>query len=172
LGATIDPNLLPQSALLDSSVLVPALGGKVRPTDDAASGPLFNAMVQARRSVLIAAPSVAEILRKSPPSAIPRTKGVIVVPFDRPAAELLGTKFPIDILKRVRDEFTSSRAKPGPWLDYIKFDSMIVSCAVRHGAAVLVTTDIGQQKLAAKVGLLTREPRDYLAAQRNLPGVS
>ncbi len=158
----IDRTKLPPSAMLDSSVLIPALGSKTRRTDDPLCRPLFEAMVTARRPVLIAAPSAAEFFRRSPTTAIPRTATVRVVPFDLQAAEILGTKFPPDVLKTWAD----ATKRP---LHYVKYDALIVACAVRHRAAVLVTTDGAQKTLAASVGLEVRSPTDYGSAQLRLP---
>lgn len=152
----IDPKLLPASVMMDSSVLLPALG-KVRSTDDAASAPLFDALIEHRRSILIAAPTAAEFYRRAPTTDIPRTEFVVVVPFDGLAAEELGKRFPPEILKKHR--------KGGVPLHYIKYDAMIVACAVRHRATVFVSTDKQQRVLASAVGLVVAAPRDYLSKQ-------
>jgi len=94
----IDASKLPASALVDSSIIIAALGEKSRPTDDPASKPFFEAMLRARRRILIAAPSVAEVLR-GPSSPIPRVRGIVIVPFDQPTAEILSKEFPIDVIK-------------------------------------------------------------------------
>jgi predicted nucleic acid-binding protein len=169
-AGSIDTDALPYSALLDTSILVPALGGKVRSTDDPLSAPFFAAMVKTQRRVLIAAPSVAELMRKASNAAIPRTRGVVVVDFDRIAAEHLGRDFPPNVLKSVRDELKPSLEKVS--LDYIKFDAMIVACAKRHNASVLITTDVGQATLAKKIGLIAKRPADYQTPQTVLPNVT
>jgi predicted nucleic acid-binding protein len=168
-AGSIDTNSLPYSALLDTSVLVPALGGKIRHSDDPLSVAFFEAMVGTHRRVLIAAPSVAELMRKSPASLIPRTRTVVVVDFDRIAAEQLGRDFPADSLRSIRDQLKPSLDRVS--LDYIKFDALIVACAKRHGASVLITTDIGQMKLANKINMLAKKPSDYQTSQTNLPHI-
>ena len=151
--------------MLDTTVLIPGLpGGRLRASDDAASPLLFEAMIAARKTILIAAPSAAELIRRSPKTAIPRTRQVFVVAFDRTAAEILGERFPPTVLTVHRDE-SAARAP----LHYIKYDAMIVACAVRHRANVLISCDADQRKLAAKVGLSAAVPSDYLALQPRLP---
>lgn len=132
-------NCSPAVLLFDTTVLIPALGKKIRKSDDPASGRLLEAMIQHRRSVLIAAPSLAELFRRAPQNPVPRTQWVRVVVFDGLAAELLGRSFPPEVLIKARDQ-------SGALLHYLKslkYDAMIVACAVRHRAAMLVTTDEG-----------------------------
>jgi predicted nucleic acid-binding protein len=145
--------------MLDSSVLVPALG-RARATDDAACRPLFDSLIASGCRVLIAAPTAAEIYRRSPTTAIPRTRLVEVVPFDALAAIELGQRFPPDVLKTFRQGKIP--------LDYIKYDAMIVACAIRHRAQAFVSTDEHQRKLASAVGLTVKYPRDYLSKQQEM----
>lgn len=152
----IDSKLLPSSVLMDSSVLIPALSAASK-GGDAASGALFDALIQNKRRILIAAPTAAEFFRRAPTTSIPRTEFVLVVPFDAQAAEELGKRFPPEILKTYRVGNVR--------LDYIKYDAMIVACAVRHRAGVIVSTDKQQRALAAAVGLSVAAPKDYLAKQ-------
>jgi predicted nucleic acid-binding protein len=161
----IDHSLLPNSAMLDSSVLIPALGKKGRATDDPACAKLFDALVADRRQILVSTPTVAEILRRAPVSPLPRTRLVRVVSFDLAAAEVLGQRFPPSVLAKVRDD------TGGP-LHYIKYDAMIVACAVRHRAEVLVTTDAKQRKLANSVGLRCATPSEFAAKQLALKQIT
>lgn len=118
---------LPRSALLDTTALIPALGGKIRCEEDKASRDLFEAMLASSGHVIyIATPSVAELHRRAPKKPIPRTESVVVVPLDQRAAVLLGTKFPPSVLT------TLSKKGAAP-KHYIKYDAMIVACAVRWG---------------------------------------
>jgi predicted nucleic acid-binding protein len=104
----IDHSLLPNSAMLDSSVLIPALGKKSRTTDDPACAKLFDALIADRRQVLVSTPTVAEILRRAPISPLPRTRLVRVVSFDLAAAEVLGQRFPPSVLAKARDDTGST----------------------------------------------------------------
>jgi hypothetical protein len=70
--------------------------------------------------------------------------------------------FPPTTLTRFRDQVT------GATLDYIKYDAMIVACAVRHKANVIVSTDAGIRKLAERVGLECRAPSWFVAEQTKL----
>jgi predicted nucleic acid-binding protein len=146
--------------MLDTSVLIPALW-KPKPTDDPACAPLFDALVQANRHVYIAAPACAELLRRAPKSSIPRKKNVIVVPFDRRAAEMLATLFPPEVL-------VQERTATGTPLNYIKYDAMIAACAARHRVEVFISADARQRALAEKAGLTVREPGFYLEKQAAL----
>lgn len=158
----IDPAALPASAAFDSSTLVPALRGPMA-TDDPASAKMFDAMVASGLSVLIPAPVAAEIFRRSPTTAIPRVRAVRVVAFDHAAAEVLGRSFPPEVLTA----FRGASKKP---LHYFKYDAMIVACAVRHRAAVLVSTDDDQRRLAQRAGLAVARPSDYLSKQIVIAG--
>lgn len=92
-------------------------------------------MLENGRQILIAAPSLAEMIRqegKDP--AIPRRRGVEVVAFDDRAAVELGRRFPERVLLL---EHQGSRLPKS----YIKCDAMIVACAIRHRATHLVTLD-------------------------------
>jgi predicted nucleic acid-binding protein len=150
--------------MLDTSILIPAIGDKVRPSDDPASVAFDQAMLLAKKNILIAAPSASEFMRRSPKEAIPRTKNVQIVAFDQRAADILGSKFPKEVLTVYRD---SSARRQSP-LHYIKYDAMIVACAVRHRARVFVSTDTDQCKIASAMALEVTKPSDYLSSQPSL----
>jgi predicted nucleic acid-binding protein len=151
--------------MFDTTALVAASGGRVRPDQEGACKPLFDALVSARKTILVATPSFAEFLRKAGRRAIPHLSSIEVVPFDRLAAQLLAKEFPKEALTHYRD--ASDKSKPP--LDYIKYDAMIVACGVRHKAGVFVSLDTDQRKMAVKVGLTVAWPRDYMGAQQVLP---
>lgn len=161
MSGDIDLLALPASAMFDTTVLIPALGKKKRASDDAACGPLFEAMIRAKRPVLIAAPSAAELWRREASNTLPRTQYVKIVAFDQLAAEILGRRFPPSVLIEQRDQ----QNRP---LAYIKYDAMIVACAVRHRVAEFVSTDDTQRRLASLAGLVVKAPKDYLAKQLSL----
>ena len=152
---TIDVSKLPLVVLIDTSVLIPALRGQVKPSEDPACPALLDALVNERRSVLIAAPSAAEIFRRAPTTSIPRTPLIRVFPFDLLAAEILGKQVPPHVINSFKDP-----AKPRP-ADYIKYDAMILACAVRHRADALISTDENRRPLAVSVGLPMQVPSDY-----------
>lgn len=160
LADTIDEKLLPRSALIDSSVLIPALSDKHRP-GDRASGLLYRALVDHKRRVLIAAPTFAEMLRGDRHFTLPRIQGVVVVAFDQTAADVLGRNFSKEILVRFKTE-------TGLVKDWIRYDAMIAACAIRHKAEMLVSTDINQTAIARSAGITVKTPSDFLRRQQDL----
>jgi predicted nucleic acid-binding protein len=156
----IDVNVLyGESAMLDSSVLVPALR---RGKGDETCAELFDALVDARRNVLIAAPSWAELLRRSPAMPTPRTRYVRVVAFDLLAAEALAKHFTPTVVKSAR----ASGARGA--LGYYKYDVMIIACGIRHKVDGFITLDPEQGKQATAAGLRVHTPDDFLPAQLSL----
>lgn len=111
-------------------------------------------MVSAGREILIAAPSLAEIIRGGSGRAVPHVRGVEVVAFDDTAARLLGTAFPATVLKNHPDRATAG-------LGVLKYDSMIVACAARHKAQCIVTLDKRQATLAGTIGLKASRPEEF-----------
>ena len=69
--------------------------------------------------------------------------------------EILGKQFPPHVINSFKDP-----AKPRP-ADYIKYDAMILACAVRHRADALISTDENRRPLAVSVGLPMQVPSDY-----------
>lgn len=157
----IDPDLLPKRALLDSSVFFGGLSSR-------AKGPLaeecrefLRVMLEHRRTVLVATPTITELLRGQDVIEPPRTRGVVIVSFDEPAARLLGEKFPASTLVRLRDQL-------GAPLQYIKYDALIVACALRHRADSVITMDAGIKALASHVGIKAQSPCDFASKQLSL----
>lgn len=161
----IDPALLPSRALLDSSVLFGALGTRDSGPDADACRKLLEAMIEHGKTVLIAAPSITELLRGESPVEPPRTVGIISVGFDDQAARILAEDFPQEVLIKTRD-LTSTT------LQYIKYDALIVACAKRHRAECLVTRDVAMARLAAHAKMRCRAPHEFYSTQGTLPGVA
>lgn len=111
--------------------------------------------------ILIAAPTIAEYLRDGTRKSLPRIRGIETVPFDEVAADLLARQLPAAVIKQVHQE-------SGLAYDYIKYDAMIVACALRHRADHFVTLDRRQTGLATRVGLKTFRPSDYEQRQQSL----
>ena len=129
----IDPNKLPSRALIDSGVLIRALGQRAGDARAELCKEFWAEMLSSDREILISAPTVAEVSRHSkfPPLPIPSVRNVTVVAFDRKAAMILAEKFPEQVL----------RAHAGSLpIDYIRYDALILACAVRYNA-ILVTLD-------------------------------
>lgn len=158
----IDAARLPKSALLDTTVLIRALGD--RPNDPQAPlcRELFETMIANKLDVLIAAPTLAEIYRGGgsgkPP---PQLAQFCIVSFDDEAARILGTRFPQLSLVN----FQKSTGDP---LSYYKYDALIVACAVRHRADVLVSLDSQMRTLATSVQLRAVAPDEYRYKQGSL----
>lgn len=156
----IDASLLPEKCLLDTGVLIRALGQR-SDSDASACQAFFDAMVASNgKRMLVAAPTVAEMLRGHP-QPLPRTRSLLVVPFDLRAAELLGTEMPIEVLKTQRIDTNLP-------LSYLKYDAMIVACAKRWDAECIVALDTDHVVLAKHVGLSVRHPRQFAHRQMRL----
>ena len=153
----VDLNRLPDSSVLDTTVLIPALR---RSRGDEHSAEFWDAMVATRRTMLVPTPSLAELLRKSA-TPVPRTPSVQVVPFDAASAEILGRHFPKNTLVQWRD------AMHGP-LDYYKFDAMILAICKRHGVALLSLDGKRMTTLAKDAGVKLHRPEEFQAAQTSI----
>jgi len=116
---------LPRQCLVDTGVLIRAL----RQNSDVyakSCRAFWDSMIDAKNQILIAAPTLAEVLRGNPKTKIPSTRSIRVIPFDRKAAELLGHKLPVTVTK-------TAAKKSGLSHTYFKYDAMIVACAKRWG---------------------------------------
>jgi predicted nucleic acid-binding protein len=158
---TIDLTLLPKRALVDSSVLVLGLGpASVADPRAPACRAFFDAMEKNGRTLLIAAPSLTEYLKGQGRRDLPRRVGIVTVGFDDRAAVLLATMFPAKVLN---DRKAAAGGLSG---GYIKYDAMIVACAVRHRADHFVSIDRAQSSFASSAGLTVRQPGDYEQRQQ------
>lgn len=159
----IDPSTLPQRALFDTGVVIRGLGE--RPGDDRSltCEALWNAMLENGRQILIAAPSLAEMIRQEGKGySIPRRRGVEVVAFDDRAAIELGRRFPERVL--LLEHQRSALPK-----NYIKYDAMIVACAIRHRATHVVSLDGALTGFAKAAGIEIVEPNRFEKPQLHLP---
>lgn len=86
-----------------------------------------------------------------------------MVAFDDRAAQELGRRFPERVLRLERD--TTKLPK-----HYIKYDALIVACAIRHKATHVVTLDNPLTSLADRAGLQVVPPSAFLKAQLPIPG--
>ena len=150
-----DVKRLPNRALCDTGFWIRALGD--RPNDvrtpDAAG--FFKAMVEHGREMLMATPSLAELIRGNPSIAVPSTQSVIVVPFDRKAAEELGRKFAPSVIKQ-------QKLKTGYEKAYIQYDAMIVACATRHKADCIIAFDNNIFEDNESLTIPVRNVRDFM----------
>ena len=156
----IDTKLLPGRCLVDTGVLIRAMGQ----FEDETAGlcqAFFDAMVKSKnKRMYVAAPTVAEMLRGNP-QPLPRTRSLVVVSFDNSAAELLGTEIPVRVLKELR-------ANTGLSLSYLKYDAMIVACAKRWNVECIVALDTDHVVLATHVNMPVNHPRDFIHRQTRL----
>lgn len=156
----MDPKLIPRRALLDTGVLIRALGE--HPTDPRSSDcrEFLDAMVAEGSDILIAAPSLAEMIRAMAVPKVPTTNSILVVPFDDQAAIALGTTFPMATLKSLANQ-------TGFPLTFLKYDALIAACAIRHKAEFLVSID-GRMSRQIPSSLKVASPSDFRAKQLQL----
>jgi len=157
----IDKTLLPKRVLVDSSVLIMALGDHADDQRAPICVALWDALIQADAQILIAAPSVAELLRSEKKTPLPRTVHVQVVAFDLPAAEILADKLPQRILK-------AQAVATGDPLQYIKYDAMIVACALRHRAESVITYDGQMVEMCRVAAIRSNTPQDFRDQQTDI----
>lgn len=153
----IDPDQLPEYALIDTGVLIRALGDHPSDPRSQSCRDFFDAMVANRRQMAVAAPSLAEMLRGNP-SAPPHVAGVRVLPFDYVSAVACGRQFPREVVEQEADKSGESKG-------YTKFDLQIVACAMAHRVPYLVSLDPHQCRRAEECHLKTAQPSDFYAKQ-------
>jgi len=158
----IDRDLLPARCLIDTGVLIRALG-QFEDEHAATCQDFFDAMIECKKQILLATPVIAEVLRGQP-APIPRTPSIIPVAFDSRAPEILGIEIPVDVLR-------SESQKTGHSRTYLKYDAMIVACAKRWAAECIVALDGDHGVLAQHVQIPVRHPRDFLRRQVVIPFV-
>jgi predicted nucleic acid-binding protein len=110
----------------------------------------YQAMLSHGRELLIAAPTIAEVMRQDGKRNIPRVLGIEVVSFDDQAAQILGRMFPASVLKSLKHGGTT--------LTHLKYDALIMACAVRHQADCVVAIDEDFVALGNAVGMPVYRP--------------
>jgi predicted nucleic acid-binding protein len=156
----MDPKSLPNRCLVDTGVLIRALG-QFQDEHAQVCRDFFDEMIVHDKRMLVAAPSIAEMLRGQP-QPLPRTKCLVPVAFDSRAAELLGLEIPVDVLR-------SHSSATGHSRTYLKYDAMIVACAKRWEAECIVALDGDHGLLAQHVNVVVRHPREFLLEQVIIP---
>lgn len=152
-GVMMDPRKLPRRSLIDTGVLTRAIGDLPPDPFTADCRDFWKAMLTADRELLIAAPSLAEVIRLDGKRSIPRAPQIEVIAFDQAAAELLGRSFPISVLKQ--------HNHAGTTLTHLKYDALIVASAARYNADSVVALDPDIFKLVEYVGLTAHRPGDF-----------
>ncbi len=137
----IDATRLPAQVLLDTGVLIRALGQRPQDPNAPACIELWDALIAKSRDIYIAAPSIAELLRFGLPLHVPLVSQVRVVAFDRVAAEECAKYF-----KYV--DFQNASANSGLPVTYYKYDALISACALRAKVKTIVSLD---DKLATRI---------------------
>ncbi len=137
----IDHSLLPNVALVDTGVLMRALGHKPDDPRSEACTEFVAAMIAAKKRLLIAAPTFAEMERGEPDLGaeavpLPRTRLVIVVPFDDVAARELARQFPTAIATGIADETGLLKEDDRPWL--LQPHGMVVVMLLRRAVSNLL----------------------------------
>ncbi|MEZ4433305.1 MAG: PIN domain-containing protein [bacterium] len=131
-----------KGVLLDTGILIRGLGQ--RDDSDAAScRRLIDRLKSRRITMYMAAPSYAEMTRGG---GVPGWISLEFVPFNRRAAEACGRTFPHAFLVDVRRHVDLRE-------HYVKYDAMIVSCALAHDIGAVVSLDRGVHVLCQKAGL-------------------
>jgi predicted nucleic acid-binding protein len=149
----IDISRLPERPLVDSTILIAAWSERKDPARETCLS-LLTELENRGSEMLIAAPTIAELLRGEHPIELPRRKSFVPVAFDTRAAELLGRDLPRSVLQRVKEE-------SGRVYQYVKYDAMIAACAKRYGATCIISTDLHMPKLAKHLDLPCFVPEDY-----------
>ncbi|MBL8956232.1 MAG: type II toxin-antitoxin system VapC family toxin [Myxococcaceae bacterium] len=155
----IDPTRLPKRAAIDSTILTRTRDDATGP-DAALCREFVESMITSGKVVIAPAVCVMEFMRKAPHEPPPRVEGFEVAAFDDQAAYEVAGRFPPEVFKE----------RPGTGAqNWLKFDTLVIATAVRHRAECLVTLDGDQKKLAERVGLQVRHPRDFEDPQGSLP---
>lgn len=116
---------LPRKVMVDTGVFIRWLGNQ-QDHKALACSELVETLLAADSRIYLAAPALAEVLRWGSRSPIPRRRELIIAAFDELAARILGEHFPLSELEAAKADSASASLRT------LKFDSMIVACAIRH----------------------------------------
>lgn len=156
--SVVDVAKLQDKALVDSNIWLSAIKD-ANPKKLAESGAFLKGMQANKKIMYLAAPALAELNIGASPG-VPAFSSVVVVDFDLMAANLFGKLIPSHaVLKKGPLPFNRH---------FIKYDSMILACAIRHKASCLVTYDENLQKLAGICAFPWFEPSAFMEAQQSL----
>lgn len=151
---------LPLRALIDTGVFIRRLGDQAECKHAPACIEFCNRMTARNRRLFVAAPTITEVTRFQSPVAPPAMHGIITVPFDDVAAIALGKLMPMDEIRRCRSEYYKDCRQ-----NHIKYDALIVGCALRVPNVVFVGIDEKQLKLAREVKLSAYMPHEFLVEE-------
>lgn len=144
---------VPRTLLFDTTVLLRALGDRPDESDSPACRRLWEFCRDSGRRILVAAPSVTEILRFPTAAKLPVEKSVVVVPVDYRTAEIAAEICGVEEV----------RAAPDATRRCLKFDSLIVAAAIRNRAECVITLDDGMlhRYKPDKHPMSFRRPREF-----------
>jgi predicted nucleic acid-binding protein len=126
--------------MIDTNVLYFVFDPPLGRVQEAPSQALWTALVQHKRDILIATPTLAEFLRQG--GSLSSAHGMEYIGFDKRAAELVATALPGPVI-------TQSGIQAGVSKPAIKFDTLIMACAIRGRADAIITYDKGYKALKA-----------------------
>lgn len=145
----------PRRPLVDSSVLIAAwTERRVEPAREDCIA-FLDGVEASDGVILVAAPTIAELLKGQQALDLPRRRSIVPVPFDRRAAQILGKEFPAHVLQTLRDE----AGRPSG--AHFKYDALIVACAKSANADCIISLDEHLPRLAQHLGLRCRTPSEY-----------
>jgi hypothetical protein len=106
------------------------------------------------RTILVATPSYAEFMRFNPTTSPPKHKSVNIVSFDEAAARLLAQSWPSTAIH-------SASESEGTPKSILKYDLMILACAIRHKAGLLLSLDEKMISRSREAGLNAGTPSSF-----------
>lgn len=161
---TIETRRLPGRCLMDTGVICRALGDRPDEPVSKVCVDLLAAIIGSGKTVLVAAPSIVEMIDVPDPTPLPAVANIEPVAFDYGAAEVLAQRLPRSILEEIKQETGLSRA-------YVKYDAQIVACAIRHRAEVVIALDGDVHRFCAAAGIPCHRPEHYLDPQLSLEDI-
>lgn len=152
----------PRRVMIDTGVFLRWIGDQQDADSLACFQVVEHVLSQSGGTVLFSAVSVAEVLRYGLASDIPRKVGFHVVAFDELAARQLAQRLPLSAQKAVAATSPNS-------LTHIKYDAMIVACAIRHKAMLHIALDDDHHKLCKTAGFPVSRPNDLIFEIEDAP---
>lgn len=144
----------PRRVMIDTGVFLRWVGDQ-QDADTDACYLVVEHVLSSGGTVLFAAPCVAEVLRYGLASSVPRKARFEVVGFDELAARKLAEKLPLSAQRAVAVSSPNS-------LTHIKYDAMIVACAIRHKALLHIALDDDHHKLCKQAEFAVARPKDLI----------
>jgi predicted nucleic acid-binding protein len=138
--------LVPARVALDTTFLLRALS--LADDESGLCELLLRELVALKVQIQVPAPVIAEIVRGDVRRSPHTTSGLLVTAFDEKAAVKCGELFPASSLKGAA----------------LKFDAMIIACAVRWDAKHIISLDQTLRINATQRGVLGKQPADYLVS--------